>query len=141
MCVPSHPITLSAEFCSQTVKITTNYTCALQYGIKPNWTEYTLGVFQNNNGYEATYWLGRVDNPPKISTVTLKVYSLFSHVKSMLRLDTDPCRLLLGERVVRHSRRYRVPDQGYRRFAGVHERRAVPAGEARSDQLVASCGL
>jgi hypothetical protein len=51
----------------------TNYTCSAQYGIKPAFTEYLLGVYQNNNGHEAEIFLKRVDSPPVVSTVTLTV--------------------------------------------------------------------
>jgi hypothetical protein len=64
---------IPADTHTQTLKVTTNYTCALQFGIKPTFTDYTINVEQNNNGHEPEIFLLRVDNPPTISTVTLKV--------------------------------------------------------------------
>jgi hypothetical protein len=59
------------------VKVTTNYTCAVQYyGYVPAFTEYVLSPTNDSDHVRASnYFLARHDNPPLLYTITLKVGS------------------------------------------------------------------
>lgn len=73
------------EACLQAVKVTTNYTCALHYVIKPQCTEHKIGVYSDNNGQKPEYFLMCVDTPPTTRTVTLKVCFLAVMSRALLR--------------------------------------------------------